>query len=570
MKQWWSRIISVVIALTMLLTQMSAAWAAEPLGVENSPLEEVIEGIILWKKAENGSAPEESFFNDAYLGQAGTTAGDWYPIGMGRFGYEEDYGAYLAMLKEKVQERYRKPEKLNRDKATEWHRISLAVLACGGDPTCFGVDEAGNPINLIADGVYNRGNTASLGRQGINGWIWGLIALDSMRYEIPEGAYYSRADILKQILQRQLPDGGFALTGSVADPDITAMALQALAPYYISDAVYSYRRGQQEVSRTVREVVDEALACLSVMQLENGGYASWGTENVESADQVLVALCSLGIDPLSDARFVKNGNTLLDAILSFRQPDGGFLHSRVYDADNPSSLPNQSNTMAGEQTVYALTALWRQQNGKNALYDFRPEGSADGLPPDDPRSVHADAGSQEDSSVLLYFAQSDRDAVDALPGLLTTENYVTVIKLLDKLEKSEDFEGKEHYTSVLNEAKEQIQAVQDEIDGINRDVLEKLYPFNKISLKDKKTVDSIVSRYERLSSYDQGKILRWDDVVKTKTQVDNLQRAVYIAIVLAGLALILALVAVRRLCNRAGSKKRAMEQLAEQYKDEDL
>ena len=172
--------------------------------------------------------------------------------------------------------------------------------------------------------------------------------------------------------------------------------------------------------------------------------------------------------------------------------------------------------------------------------------------------------------MLLYFAQSDRDAVDALPGLLTTENYVTVIKLLDKLEKSEDFEGKEHYTSVLNEAKEQIQAVQDEIDGINRDVLEKLYPFNKISLKDKKTVDSIVSRYERLSSYDQGKILRWDDVVKTKTQVDNLQRAVYIAIVLAGLALILALVAVRRLCNRAGSKKRAMEQLAEQYKDEDL
>lgn len=83
----------------------------------------------------------------------------------------------------------------------------------------------------------------SLGRQGINGLIWGLITLDSMYYEIPEGAYYSRDDIIVQILGLQLADGGWALTGSVSDPDITAMTLQCFAPYYNSEKEYTYLNG---------------------------------------------------------------------------------------------------------------------------------------------------------------------------------------------------------------------------------------------------------------------------------------------------------------------------------------
>ena len=71
----------------------------------------------------------------------------------------------------------------------------------------------GNPIDLIADGTYDRGRTTPLGRQGINGWIWGLIALDSLRYPIPDGAFYTRDDIILEILRQQLPDGGFALSG---------------------------------------------------------------------------------------------------------------------------------------------------------------------------------------------------------------------------------------------------------------------------------------------------------------------------------------------------------------------
>ena len=364
------RIIAISAAVLCLLVYIPVS-AAEYKGSEE--LLSVANGIINWKRLDNGAEDGGTFFSDKFLSLAGTTPGDWYPIGMSRLGISEDYSRYLAVLKAEVEKRYKEKNKLSAAKATEWHRISLAVLASGGDPRSFGKDKDGNPINLIADGTYNRGKTASLGRQGINGWIWGLIALDSLRYEIPEGSFYSRDDIITEILCQQLSDGGFALFGKTSDPDITAMAVQALSPYYISKKVYKYtlKSSKQEISRTVKQVIDESLACLSRLQTEDGDFISWGTQNAESTAQAAVALCNLNIDPQKDTRFIKNGKTLIDGILKYRMPDGGFAHSYTYDPDNPSSKPDKSNSMAGEQVLYALAAVIRQQKGQSALYDFR-------------------------------------------------------------------------------------------------------------------------------------------------------------------------------------------------------
>lgn len=590
---------------------------------------EIAQGIINWKKLDNGSTVDGYLINNTFLEQAGSTPGDWFPIGLGRLGVEDDYDGYLAVIKDVVQERYKEPGKLSSAKATEWHRISLAVLAMGGDPTNLGTDENGQIINLIADGTYDRGKTTSLGRQGINGWIWGLIALDSLRYEVPEDAFNTRDDIILEILRQQLEDGGFALSGSTADPDITAMALQALAPYYNSEKQYTYKQKVkgQEVTRTVRQVTDEALACLSALQLDTGDFKSWGTQNVESTNQVAVALCALGIDPLADPRFIKNGKTLLDGILQYQMKDGGFVHSFTYDPENPTSLPDQSNTMASEQTLYTMAALWRQMKGMRTLYDFRPEQSetlktriteleasiaAVGAStpkatleslltayyslPENERDyvrnywtlsdaakaagvdVEKIAGSTQvvespgdgtDDTPLLYFSAADREAVDALPETLTTEQYVTVTKLLDKLENADEFEGKDVYRQKLTSAKEAVAAVQAEIDAINAEVLEKLYPFDSISLWDKKTVDSIVARYNALSEYDRAKIDRWEDVVKTKTKIDNLLRGIVIAAVLVIVAAGVTVAVVLHIHKRRRSKKLAMEELAAQYADED-
>ncbi len=620
-----------LILLFPLLSEIKAFAEEEPYYSKNSNDEilSIANGIIAWKKSDNGSSENGYLINEKFLELAGTTPGDWYPIGLGRLGIADNYEGYLAVIKDQIEERYRTPGKLSAAKATEWHRISLAVLAMGGDPTNIGTDENGLPINLIADGTYDRGKTTPLGRQGINGWIWGLITLDSMRYNIPDGAYYTRDDIIIEILRQQLSDGGFALSGKASDPDITAMAIQALAPYYNSEKTYNYRQKaiDGETAKTVRQVIDEALLCLSELQLDTGDFASWGTENVESTNQVTVALCCLGIDPLTDERFIKNGNTLLDGILRYRMDDGGFIHSFTYDPDNPTSLPDQSNTMASEQTLYTMAAIWRLSEDMRSLYDFRDEQSialrqrisdlevqisascpsADKAKleelltafysiPEDERCYVSNyrllsdaaktAGIDIDKisgatpvtespkdeageTVLLYFSESDRAAVEALPEKLTTEQYVPVTTLLDKLNKCEDFDGKKELFEILTRAKNDIASIQAEIDSINIEIKEKLYPFEEISLRDKKTVDSIVARYNKLGEYDKAKIERWEDVIKTKTQLDNLLRGIIIGAVLCTIAALAAFFLIRRIRKKRRQKEKEMEELALMYADED-
>ena len=624
-----------LILLFPLISEVKASADDNSYHSENSDKEilSIAEGIIAWKKSDNESSENGYLINEKFLELAGTTPGDWYPIGLGRLGIADNYEGYLAVIKDQIEERYKTPGKLSAAKATEWHRISLAVLAMGGDPTNIGTDENGLPINLIADGTYDRGKTTTLGRQGINGWIWGLITLDSMRYNIPEDAYYTRDDIIIEILRQQLSDGGFALSGKVSDPDITAMAVQALAPYYNDEKNYTYKQkaSGEEVTRTVRQIIDEALACLSELQLGTGDFASWGTENVESTDQVVVALCCLGIDPLTDARFIKNGNTLLDGILRYRMNDGGFIHSFTYDPDNPTSLPDQSNTMASEQTLYTMAAIWRLYEGMRTLYDFRDEQSSalrqrisdlerqisevctcSGVAedktelekllasfysiPENERCyvsnyyVLSDAAKEagidineisgatpviespkdeNDENVLLFFSESDRNAADSLPEKLTTEQYVLVVTLLDKLNKCEDFSDKNVYIEKLTNAKNVIMSIQEEIDSINADIKEKLYPFEGMSLREKKTVDNIVTRYNNLGEYDKTKIERWEDVIKTKTQLDNLLRGIIIGASLCIIAAVVTIFLIRRIRRKRRKKERELEELAQMYTEDE-
>ena len=110
-----------------------------------SDITEAIDGILAWKRAQQGVAEGQPLLSGELLTYAGSTAADWLPIGLSRYGAEDDYDSYLAALRTYVEQKYREPDKLDRTKATEWHRIALAVLACGGDPTHFGRDENGSP-----------------------------------------------------------------------------------------------------------------------------------------------------------------------------------------------------------------------------------------------------------------------------------------------------------------------------------------------------------------------------------------------------------------------------------------
>lgn len=143
-------VVCLILAITLLFGLPLNALSS----VTANDIMTIAEGIISWKKSDNGASPEEYLINNTYLENAGTTAGDWYPIGLGRLNITDNSAAYLAVIRDQIEKRYRQPEKLSAVKATEWHRITLAILSMGGDPTNFGTDENGKAIDLISDGTY--------------------------------------------------------------------------------------------------------------------------------------------------------------------------------------------------------------------------------------------------------------------------------------------------------------------------------------------------------------------------------------------------------------------------------
>lgn len=272
---------------------------------------------------------------------AGSVGGDWLIFGLARSGVkvpQKYFDAYYENVEAAVRE---KNGVLSDRKYTEYSRTVLALTAIGKNPA----DVAGfDLLKPLAD-------FEQVTRQGINGTIFALLALDSGNYEIPENpdaaVQATRQMYVDELLTRELPDGGWTLTGGEPDVDITAMTLQALAKY----------RGQPEVEAAV----ERGIVVLSSLQEPDGGYVSWGSSNSESVAQVIVALTELGV-PLSDERFVKNDVTVADALLRFAQENGAFVHVR----DGSSG----DDGMATEQAFYALAAIHRAETGETTLYDM--------------------------------------------------------------------------------------------------------------------------------------------------------------------------------------------------------
>ena len=277
-----------------------------------------------------------------YLKRLGTPApgsvgGEWMAIGLIRSGREiKDPGAYYDAVVKYVQENIDANRRLHHAKSTENSRIILALTALGKDVTNVG---GYNLLTGLSDMAYVQ-------KQGINGPIWALIALDSGNYPVAVGDV-TREALIQLILDAQLADGGWALAGNVSDADITSMALQALARYYKTNA-------------DVTKSVDEAIATLSMMQAADGSFGTTDGTSSESIAQVITTLSALGIDADTDPRFIKNGISALDALCTFYVEGGGFKHIASGKLDG----------MATEQGYYALAVYFRMLEGKTALFDM--------------------------------------------------------------------------------------------------------------------------------------------------------------------------------------------------------
>jgi hypothetical protein len=192
----------------------------------------------------------------------GTISGEWSVLALARGNYNVPEQYFVNYYNRIVGTVKSAKGVLSTAKNTEYSRLILALSALGKDPTDVG---GYNLLIPLAD--YSK--TVN---QGINGGIFALIAFDSNNYEIPTIAdstkQATREKYIEFILNKEIKKdtaqaGGFALSGTTPDPDITAMALQALAPY--------------ESKPEVSGVINRALTAISNLQNTDGGFTAWGS-----------------------------------------------------------------------------------------------------------------------------------------------------------------------------------------------------------------------------------------------------------------------------------------------------
>ena len=277
----------------------------------------------------------------------GTTAGEWTVFGLARGGYYAKDNAYFTDYYDRIVETVNTTAAsvdlngaLHKSKSTDNSRLIVALSAIGKDATSVG------DWDLVE--AYSANGFDWIKKQGINGTIWALIALDSGNYATTDTTI--RQQCVDSIVSLQHDDGGWSLMANktyASDPDITGMALTALYPY----------RDQPAVA----EACAEAFACLSGLQHDNGTFASGGAECSESCTWVIIACTAWGINPDTDSRFIKNGNSVVDGLLAhYVEEEAMFQHV----------IGGGANAMGTDQGCYGLVAYDRFVKGKTALYDY--------------------------------------------------------------------------------------------------------------------------------------------------------------------------------------------------------
>lgn len=272
---------------------------------------DIVEELFVLNTEERGAA---EFYDGLRLGDA-----DWTTFCRARLYGAENSAAFVESAKRSAEELVNAEGFVT---PTELQRAAVVLSAYG---EC--------PRELINAAAYENPN---LDKQGVNAWIWAIIAANCSGLESESGSLHTRTELTEALIAKQLPYGGFALRGDSADVDVTAAAICALAPLSEDGGV--------------KTALDKAISALTELQQENGGFLSLGNEVSESTAQAVIAFTAAGVD---DERLER----ALSALMSFRC-EGGFSHT----------VGGKPNKMANSQALQALAAAELAERGER-LFD---------------------------------------------------------------------------------------------------------------------------------------------------------------------------------------------------------
>lgn len=457
---------------------MTTSECAEEQSEQQEMIKQRLEDILRWEKESYGIDTTANLCSGNFLDAAGVTETDWYAFGIARSGVKDDQNAYLAVLREYIKDSVKTGRLWKDYKVTDLQRICITMAALGGDV----FEDMGEGKSLFAYATYE--SKAKIREQGVNACIWSILVADCLKTKLDDAQFITEQ--LEQLLLNQQEDGSFCLEeDGEGDVDLTAMALQALAPHVKEKKRYQTKTGKKQI----KQAVEKALEWLSLQQRENGTFISYDVENAESTAQVLIALCALGIDN-EDQRFQKNGHTVLEALLSFSVGNGGYSHTL---------LEKRANEMSGQQVYLALVAYLRYEQQMHSLYDLRGEGNG-----------HM-------TREALLFTEQDQKEADKCCRQAYLSDYARVIVLLDRLERAQNKDTYKEYEELLKNKKQQLEEIKRKIANINERIMKELYPLRNLSKEQENTLQEVKQEIEELGVENQSEIFMAEELLAYDT-----------------------------------------------------
>lgn len=357
---------------------------------------------------------------NADIEQTGGSSADWHMLTACALGLDEDFSEYAAKAKRELEKRLEAEQEYY---LTELARTAAAVYFIGGEPTDL--------------------SAADYSSAGDNELVWYIISQKMNGFEY--------GGCLELLCSRQ-NGGGFGFGGQT-DPDITAMALNAL----------------EKDSGEAAAAVDY----LSGYYMEN--YENMSTE---TAAQLITGLCLQGINPSQSADFTaKNGVRPVDILFSRQTADGGFSH---LDGE-------QANVISTEQALTAICALGRF--------------SADG------EGLFSPVNKTTDISVLQNIVGEGFDDYDK-SELSSIEGRAVDLKRLERLkERAEAYPPDSETADMLGKKLSESKSRAEDIKRLNSRISGGFYPPGEVGITRLNELKEINREISAVDKADRGLLL---------------------------------------------------------------